>query len=144
MVPFPRLHFFITGFAPLTSRGSQQYRALTVPGENADRIRRFHPISNFYFSHPPNRTGSTDVWCQKYDGSVRSPAWQIPDSGSHISRTHVDEGSRWTGDYIQSIISNNFFSLAFRIRLWLRTTIKNTISPHSLFFDFISDAEYSK
>ncbi len=30
-VPFPRLHFFMTGFAPLTSRGSQQYRALTVP-----------------------------------------------------------------------------------------------------------------
>ena len=31
MVPFPRLHFFIPGFAPLTSRGSQQYRAVTVP-----------------------------------------------------------------------------------------------------------------
>jgi tubulin beta len=31
MVPFPRLHFFMMGFAPLTSRGSQQYRALTVP-----------------------------------------------------------------------------------------------------------------
>jgi tubulin beta len=31
MVPFPRLHFFMFGFAPLTSRGSQQYRALTVP-----------------------------------------------------------------------------------------------------------------
>merc|ERR1711918_320982 len=31
MIPFPRLHFFMTGFAPLTSRGSQQYRALTVP-----------------------------------------------------------------------------------------------------------------
>eukprot|EP00434_Breviolum_minutum_P008933 symbB.v1.2.007871.t1/scaffold448.1/size203282/23 len=31
LVPFPRLHFFMTGFAPLTSRGSQQYRALTVP-----------------------------------------------------------------------------------------------------------------
>ena len=26
MVPFPRLHFFMPGFAPLTSRGSQQYR----------------------------------------------------------------------------------------------------------------------
>ena len=24
-------HFFMNGFAPLTSRGSQQYRALTVP-----------------------------------------------------------------------------------------------------------------
>ncbi|GBN53536.1 Tubulin beta chain [Araneus ventricosus] len=28
MIPFPRLHFFITGFAPLSSRGSQQYRAV--------------------------------------------------------------------------------------------------------------------
>ena len=31
LVPFPRLHFFMVGFAPLTSRGSQQYSALTVP-----------------------------------------------------------------------------------------------------------------
>ncbi|XP_012687436.2 tubulin beta-1 chain [Clupea harengus] len=31
MVPFPRLHFFMPGFAPLTSRGSQQFRALSVP-----------------------------------------------------------------------------------------------------------------
>lgn len=31
LVPFPRLHFFMIGFAPLTSRGSQLYRAVTVP-----------------------------------------------------------------------------------------------------------------
>ncbi|GMI27665.1 hypothetical protein TeGR_g1357, partial [Tetraparma gracilis] len=31
MIPFPRLHFFMVGFAPLTSRGSQQYRVLSVP-----------------------------------------------------------------------------------------------------------------
>uniref|UniRef100_A0A6J0UPE5 Tubulin beta chain n=1 Tax=Pogona vitticeps TaxID=103695 RepID=A0A6J0UPE5_9SAUR len=31
MVPFPRLHFFMPGFAPLTARGSQEYRALSVP-----------------------------------------------------------------------------------------------------------------
>ncbi|XP_053622864.1 tubulin beta chain-like [Plodia interpunctella] len=31
MVPFPRLHFFMPGFAPLTARNSQGYRALTVP-----------------------------------------------------------------------------------------------------------------
>ena len=30
-VPFPRLHFFMPGFAPLTSRESQQYRVLSVP-----------------------------------------------------------------------------------------------------------------
>lgn len=30
MVPFPRLHFFVPGFAPLTARNSQQYSALNV------------------------------------------------------------------------------------------------------------------
>lgn len=30
MVPFPRLHFFMPGFAPLTARGTAQYRNLTV------------------------------------------------------------------------------------------------------------------
>ena len=30
MVPFPRLHFFVPGFAPLTSRTSQQYASVTV------------------------------------------------------------------------------------------------------------------
>uniref|UniRef100_A0A7N5K651 Tubulin beta 1 class VI n=2 Tax=Ailuropoda melanoleuca TaxID=9646 RepID=A0A7N5K651_AILME len=30
MVPFPRLHFFMPGFAPLPSRDGRQYRALTV------------------------------------------------------------------------------------------------------------------
>ncbi|KAE8691618.1 Tubulin beta-1 chain [Hibiscus syriacus] len=31
LISFPRLHFFMLGFAPLTSKGSQQYKALTVP-----------------------------------------------------------------------------------------------------------------
>ncbi|XP_053593136.1 tubulin beta chain isoform X2 [Microplitis demolitor] len=31
MVPFPRLHFFMPGFAPLTARGSQQYKVYSVP-----------------------------------------------------------------------------------------------------------------
>lgn len=31
MVPFPRLHFFMVGFAPLTSRGAQSFRSVSVP-----------------------------------------------------------------------------------------------------------------
>ncbi|OIW10130.1 hypothetical protein TanjilG_21967 [Lupinus angustifolius] len=31
LIPFPRLHFFMVGFAPLTSRGSHGYSALSVP-----------------------------------------------------------------------------------------------------------------
>ncbi|KGG50490.1 alpha-beta tubulin [Mitosporidium daphniae] len=30
MIPFPRLHFFMVGFAPLTARGAMQYRASSV------------------------------------------------------------------------------------------------------------------
>ncbi|KAK9702062.1 Tubulin/FtsZ family, GTPase domain [Popillia japonica] len=30
MVPFPRLHFFVPSFAPLTARGNVQYRNITV------------------------------------------------------------------------------------------------------------------
>jgi len=31
LIPFPRLHFFLAGFAPLTSRQSQDYRQVSVP-----------------------------------------------------------------------------------------------------------------
>ncbi|KAL6941928.1 Tubulin beta chain (Beta tubulin) [Hanseniaspora vineae] len=31
LVPFPRLHFFMVGYAPLTSIGSQSFRSLSVP-----------------------------------------------------------------------------------------------------------------
>lgn len=31
LIPFPRLHFFMVGFAPLTARGSASYRSLSVP-----------------------------------------------------------------------------------------------------------------
>ncbi|GMP28067.1 hypothetical protein CsSME_00003763 [Camellia sinensis var. sinensis] len=31
LIPFPRLHFFMVGFAPLTSRRSQSYVSLSVP-----------------------------------------------------------------------------------------------------------------
>ncbi|EDO17234.1 hypothetical protein Kpol_1035p48 [Vanderwaltozyma polyspora DSM 70294] len=31
LVPFPRLHFFMVGYAPLTALGAQSFRSLTVP-----------------------------------------------------------------------------------------------------------------
>jgi tubulin beta len=31
LIPFPRLHFFLVGFAPLTSEQTKAYRVLTVP-----------------------------------------------------------------------------------------------------------------
>jgi len=49
MIPFPRLHFFMIGFAPLTSRGSQQYRALTVP----ELTRQQFDAKNMMFAADP-------------------------------------------------------------------------------------------
>jgi tubulin beta len=31
LIPFPRLHFFLVGFAPLTSRQAQEFRLISVP-----------------------------------------------------------------------------------------------------------------
>jgi len=31
LIPFPRLHFFLVGFAPLTSRQAQDFRMISVP-----------------------------------------------------------------------------------------------------------------
>jgi tubulin beta len=51
LVPFIRLHFFMIGFAPLTSRGSQQYRCLTVP-ELTQQM--FDPKNMMCASNPKN------------------------------------------------------------------------------------------
>jgi tubulin beta len=51
MVPFPRLHFMIPGFAPLTSRGSQQYRSLTVP----ELVQQMFDAKNMMAACDPRR-----------------------------------------------------------------------------------------
>ncbi len=69
LVPFPRLHFFMTGFAPLTSRGSQQYRALTVP----ELTQQMFNAKNMMYASDPRHgrhlrasamsRGRMDSWC---------------------------------------------------------------------------------
>uniref|UniRef100_A0A2K6MH64 Tubulin/FtsZ 2-layer sandwich domain-containing protein n=1 Tax=Rhinopithecus bieti TaxID=61621 RepID=A0A2K6MH64_RHIBE len=56
MVPFPHLHFFMPGFTPLTSRGSQQYWALTVPEltqqmlDTKNMMATCNPHQNYYLT----------------------------------------------------------------------------------------------
>merc|ERR1712241_1346627 len=54
LVPFPRLHFYMTGFAPLTSRGSQQYRALTVPELTEQMLNVQNKNSSYFCEWIPN------------------------------------------------------------------------------------------
>merc|ERR1712193_421877 len=63
LIPFPRLHFFMTGFAPLTSRGSQQYRALTVPEIAEQMLNVQNKNSSYFVEWIPNnvKTGICDI-----------------------------------------------------------------------------------
>merc|ERR1712196_577518 len=67
LIPFPRLHFFFTGFTPLTSRGSQQYRA------------RAHPA---------------DVRCQEHDVRRRPSPRPLPHLLRPLPWPHVHQGGR--------------------------------------------------
>ncbi|XP_022912674.1 tubulin beta-1 chain-like [Onthophagus taurus] len=59
MVPFPRLHFFVPGFAPLTSRGGAQYAAVTVP----ELVRQLFDAKNIMCACDPRRGRYLTVAC---------------------------------------------------------------------------------
>ncbi|XP_008840438.1 tubulin beta-1 chain isoform X2 [Nannospalax galili] len=59
MVPFPRLHFFMPGFAPLTAHGSQQYRALSV----AELTQQMFDAHNIMAACDPRRGRYLTVAC---------------------------------------------------------------------------------
>ncbi|XP_006896983.1 PREDICTED: tubulin beta-1 chain [Elephantulus edwardii] len=59
MVPFPRLHFFLPGFAPLTARASQQYRALSV----AELTQQMFDARNTMAACDPRRGRYLTVAC---------------------------------------------------------------------------------
>jgi tubulin beta len=49
LVPFPRLHFFMCSFAPLSSRGSMAYKALTTP----ELVQQMYDAKNFMCASDP-------------------------------------------------------------------------------------------
>ncbi|XP_050999876.1 tubulin beta-1 chain [Acomys russatus] len=59
MVPFPRLHFFMPGFAPLMAQGSQQYRALSV----AELTQQMFDARNIMAACDPRRGRYLTVAC---------------------------------------------------------------------------------
>ena len=50
MVPFPRLHFFMPGFAPLTPRGQEIYRKFSVDDLTKQVKNKFPFCQNFFLS----------------------------------------------------------------------------------------------
>merc|ERR1712077_6209 len=75
MVPFPRLHFFMPGFAPLTARGSQQYRALTVPELTQQMFGIQNKNSSYFVEWIPN--------------NIKTAVCDIPPRGLKMSATFI-------------------------------------------------------
>eukprot|EP00917_Polyrhabdina_sp_WS-2016_P032506 GHVP01069320.1.p1 GENE.GHVP01069320.1~~GHVP01069320.1.p1 ORF type:complete len:441 (-),score=86.42 GHVP01069320.1:119-1441(-) len=65
LVPFPRLHFFMIGFAPLTSKSAQNYRSLSVHNLTS---QLFDPKNCMSFCDP--RHGKTLTAFAQYRGRM--------------------------------------------------------------------------
>jgi tubulin beta len=112
LVPFPRLHFFICGFAPLASRDSQQYRALTVPEltsqlfDNKNMMAACDPRRGVYLTasaHFRGRMSSKEVdeqmlnlqqrntsyFVEWIPNNVKSSICDIPPRGWNMASTFI-------------------------------------------------------
>ena len=99
LVPFPRLHFFICGFAPLTSRGSQQYRALTVPEltsqlfDNKNMMAACDPRRGVYLTvsaHFLGRMSSKEVDEQMLNIQARNTSYFVEWIPSNVKSSICD------------------------------------------------------
>lgn len=109
MVPFPRLHFFMVGFAPLTSRGSHSFRAVSVP-ELAQQMfdpKNMMAASDFrtgryltcsailYASRPQHKTASTNHRAAAARSQCAKPKSRCAPSKTETA-TFSSSGSRTT------------------------------------------------
>merc|ERR1711988_236036 len=101
MIPFPRLHFFMTGFAPLTSRGSQQYRALTVPELTEQMLNVQNKNSSYFVEWIPN--------------NIKSAVCDIPPKGLKMSvafagnSTAIQEVFKRVAEYFTAMFRRKAF-----------------------------------
>lgn len=139
MVPFPRLHFFMTGFAPLTARGSQQFRASTV----AELTQQLFDSKNMMAASDPRhgrylavsaifrgklsmkeveeamlnvQNKSSNLFVEWIPNSVKTAACDIPPKGLKMSATFIGNSTA-----IQELFKriSDQFSLMFSRKAFL-------------------------
>merc|ERR1711881_60863 len=112
LIPFPRLHFFMCGFAPLTSRGSQQYRALTAPALFRGRMSTKEVDEQML--NVQNKNSSYFV--EWIPNNIKSSICDIPPKGLKMSVTFVGNSTA-----IQEMFKRvaEFFTQMFRRKAFL-------------------------
>merc|ERR1712106_1280280 len=89
MVPFPRLHFFMPGFAPLTSRGSQQCRALTVPELTQQMFRGRMSMKEVDEQMLNIQNKNPSYFVEWIPNNVKTAVCDIPPRGLKMSATFI-------------------------------------------------------
>lgn len=97
LVPFPRLHFFMVGFAPLTPRGSSAHRVLTV----AELTEQMFDTKYMMCAADP-RHGKYLAACAMFRG--RMPSKEVDDEMVNIQNKNSSHFVEWIPDNIKSSI----------------------------------------
>lgn len=97
LVPFPRLHFFMVSYAPLTAVGSQSFRSLTVP-ELTQQM--FDPRNMMVASDP--RTGRYLTAAAFFRGNVSVK--EVEDEMHKVQTKNQDYFVEWIPNNVQSSV----------------------------------------
>lgn len=99
LVPFPRLHFFMIGFAPLTSRRDLHIRDLTVP----ELTQQMFDANNMMCSSDP-RKGKYFTSAAMFRGKLSTK--EVEEQMLNIQNKNSQHFIEWIPNNIQSSICN--------------------------------------
>jgi tubulin beta len=122
LIPFPRLHFFLIGFAPLTSRGSQGYRALTV----AELTQQMFDAKNMMAASDPRR-GRYLTACAMYRGRMSTK--EVDEQMLNI----LNKNSSYFVEWIPSNIKSSICDIPPKGMKMAVTFLGNSTSIQELF-----------
>jgi tubulin beta len=97
LTPFPRLHFFMIGIAPLTASGTEQYSQLSVP-ELTQQM--FHPKKMMCASDP--RTGKFLTAAALFRGNISTKS--IDDQMLNVQAKNQQYFVEWIPNNIKSSV----------------------------------------
>merc|ERR1719293_393636 len=99
MVPFPRLHFFLVGFAPLTAPTSHAFRILSVPELT---VQAFDAKNMMCAADP--RHGRYLTCAMRFRGNISSEV--VDDQMSQMIAKHSSHFVEWIPNNIKASVCN--------------------------------------
>merc|ERR1739848_424842 len=83
LIPFPRLHFFMPGFTPLTSRATQSYRTLST----SDLVQQSFDAKNMLCACDPRHDKYLAFFVEWIPNNCKTSIFDIPPRGLKMSTT---------------------------------------------------------